>query len=196
MDYLKIQRMRITGVTPGTNGLTVSAELTAAPGVCPHCPGSPSGLAAHGTVSRVVKDVPARGRTVRIVITRRRYRCPACGSIFREYTATPGGAAGAATPRVLGLGVVYVRLKKVLVMTDAGRRRVTLLTRSTDGVSIARALLRLPEHWRVEVIIFDTSALLRYVVRRVLPRAEVVVDRFHLRRMANYDSGRGRRHIQ
>src|ERR1700760_523819 len=64
---------------PSLNGVRVWAELTTTPGTCPHCPNALFGLKAHGTKSQTIKDAPMRGRTVEIVVKRRRYRCPVCG---------------------------------------------------------------------------------------------------------------------
>jgi transposase len=80
MDYLNLPGMRTTGVISLKENLRVLAEQTTSPGMCPHCCNMLFALRLHGTKRQAVKDAPSRGKTVEIVVTRRRYRCPVCGS--------------------------------------------------------------------------------------------------------------------
>jgi transposase len=243
VDYLDLQGMKTTGRVPSTDSLRVLAELTTVPGACPHCPNSLFGLKAHGTKSQTIKDAPMRGRTVEIVVKRRRYRCPVCGrtclqpfagvderwgmtlrlvefveresllkpfnqvaqetgvapstvrAIFREYVARLEEEVCFETPRVLGLDGVYIRRKERLVLTDIERRRVVQIAAGVKERSVAQALFRLPERKRVEIVTMDMSASLRRAVLYALPWAVIVVDRFHIQRMANQAVDRVRRRI-
>jgi transposase len=243
VDYLDITGMKTIGRDPSTNSVRVWAELTTAPGRCPHCPNTLFGLKAHGTKSQTIKDAPMRGRTVEIVIKRRRYRCPVCGrtclqpfvgvderwgmtlrlvelveresltkpfnqvaqetgvapstvrAIFREHIARLEQSVCFETPRVLGLDGVYIRRKERLVLTDIERRRVVQIAASVKERSVAQALFSLPERRRVEVVTLDMSASLRRAVQHALPWAVIVVDRFHIQRMANQAVDRVRRRI-
>jgi transposase len=116
-------------------------------------------------------------------------------AIFREHVAELERTMTFETPRVLGLDGVYVRRKERLVMTDIERRRVVQMTASIKERSVAQALLRLPERRRVEVVTLDMSASLRRAVLHALPWAVIVVDRFHIQRMANQAVDRVRRRI-
>jgi transposase len=116
-------------------------------------------------------------------------------AIFREYVARLEQGTAFETPRVLGLDGVYIRRKERLVMTDIERRQVVQITASIKERSVAQALFRLPERRRVEVVTLDMSASLRRAVLHALPWAVIVVDRFHIQRMANQAVDRVRRRI-
>jgi transposase len=116
-------------------------------------------------------------------------------AIFREHVAELERTMTFETPRVLGLDGVYIRRKERLVLTDIERRRVVQIAASIKERSVAQALLRLPERRRVEVVTLDMSASLRRAVLHALPWAVIVVDRFHIQRMANQAVDRVRRRI-
>src|ERR1051326_2038953 len=65
----------------------------------------------------------------------------------------------------------------------------------TQVTADAHAPVRLPERRRVEVVTLDMSASLRRAVLHALPWAVIVVDRFHIQRMANQAVDRVRRRI-
>lgn len=116
-------------------------------------------------------------------------------AIFREYVARLEQEVCFETPRVLGLDGVYIRRKERLVLTDIERRRVVQIAASIKERSVAQALFSLPERKRVEVVTLDMSASLRRAVLHALPWAVIVVDRFHIQRMANQAVDRVRRRI-
>lgn len=116
-------------------------------------------------------------------------------AIFREHVARLEKEVCFQTPRVLGLDGVYIRRKERLVMTDIEHRRVVQITASIKERSVAQALFQIPERRRVEVVTIDMSASLRRAVVHALPWAIIVVDRFHIQRMANQAVDRVRRRI-
>ncbi len=71
---------------------------------------------------------------------------------------------------------------------DTGRPGWLLgLVAGRSGAAVASWLARQPQQWRdgVEVVALDPSAPFAAAIRRVLPNATIVVDHFHLVRLAN-----------
>lgn len=116
-------------------------------------------------------------------------------SIFLAHVEALEGARVIETPRVLGIDGKYIQRRERLVLTDIERRRVVEISASIRERSVAQTLFRLPGRWRVEVVTMDMSAPLRRAVRHALPQAVIVVDRFHVQRMANQAIDRVRRRI-
>lgn len=77
LPYLKSGEHEETG-----DALRVTAEVTVRPVACPYCRRQP--VYSHGTQSQEYADAPIRGKPVRILIDRRRYRCPHCSKTFFE----------------------------------------------------------------------------------------------------------------
>jgi transposase len=89
------------------------------------------------------------------------------------------------TPRVLGLDGVYINSKERLILTDPERGLIIDMWPKVRAESVALALRGLPDRERVEVVTIDMSNSLRLAVRQALPDAAIVIDRYHIQRMAN-----------
>jgi transposase len=81
-------------------------------------------------------------------------------------------------PRVLGINIVCVGKRERLLLTDIEERRVINLTANTDQKASEGAILKLRNHWRIEVVTLAILPSLRLSVRRMLPQAKIIVDRF------------------
>lgn len=99
-------------------------------------------------------------------------------------------------PRVIGLDGIKIRKKGLFtVVTDVERRLVLHMWKYSRGAqqddlrAAVRALVPLLKSMdgagQVEVVVMDMARQYRAAVREALPQARIVVDRFHLQRMAN-----------
>lgn len=88
------------------------------------------------------------------------------------------------TPRWLGIDEVHLVKRARCILTNVEQRTVIdmLATRTKDVVS--RYLYRLPNKQYIELVAMDMWQPYKDAVRDVLPQATVVVDRFHVVRLA------------
>lgn len=100
------------------------------------------------------------------------------------------------TPRVLGLDGVYVNSKERAVLTDPARGLVINLVPTVRAELLGNVLNTMPGRERVEVVTIDMSAGLRSAVSQAFPQAAVVVDRYHIQRMANESVDRVRQRLR
>jgi transposase len=88
-------------------------------------------------------------------------------------------------PRVLGLDGVYINSKERAILTDPARGLVIDLVPTVQAKLLGNVLRGIPGSERVEVVTIDMSLGLRWAVSHAFPRAAIVVDRYHIQRMAN-----------
>jgi transposase len=100
-------------------------------------------------------------------------------------------------PRVIGLDGIKIRKKGYYtVITDIERRLVLHMwgysrgkKNKNDRQAAVRSLVTLLREMngagQVEVVVMDMSSQYRSAVEKALPNARIVIDRFHLQRMAN-----------
>jgi transposase len=88
------------------------------------------------------------------------------------------------TPRWLGIDEVHLVRKARCILTNVEQRTVIdmLTTRTKDVVS--RYLYRMPDKQYIELVAMDMWQPYRDAVRDILPQATVVIDRFHVIRLA------------
>jgi transposase len=88
------------------------------------------------------------------------------------------------TPRWLGIDEVHLVKKARCLLTNVEQRTVIdmLATRTKDVVS--RYLYRMPDRQYIELVAMDMWQPYRDAVRDILPQATVVIDRFHVIRLA------------
>lgn len=113
------------------------------------------------------------------------------------------------TPRVLGLDGIHIersdvakrqksqdklteeekldRLSRIErgVLTDIEDGQVIDVRRSCSKEEIVRAIKRIPDYEKIEVVVIDMSHTLRNAVQEALPQAVIVIDRFHIQRYAS-----------
>ena len=106
-------------------------------------------------------------------------------------------------PYVTHLGIDEISLRKghrqfALVLSDLKRRRVLDVLSDRLQESLEQWLLALPEPARqaIKVVSIDMWRPYAGAVRNVLPRAQVVVDRFHAMKQLNERLQQARRRLQ
>lgn len=88
-------------------------------------------------------------------------------------------------PRQLGIDEVTVLRNPRAIFTDVDERRVLDLLETRTKPTVARWLQLLPQKEFVQVVTIDMWPPYRDAVRAVLPHAAIVVDKFHIVRMAS-----------
>lgn len=99
-------------------------------------------------------------------------------------------------PRVLGLDGVYIKSKERAVLTDPERGLVINLVPTVKAELLGPALRNMPGYEKVEVVTIDMSLGLRSAVRHAFPQAAIVIDRYHIQRMANESVDRVRHRLR
>lgn len=116
--------------------------------------------------------------------------------IFDGYVGRLRETVSFEPPRVIGLDGIKIRKKgRFTVVTDIERRLVLHMWRysrndkKNDRQAAVRSLVTLLREMngaeQVEVVVMDMSSQYRGAVEEALPQAKIVIDRFHLERMAN-----------
>jgi transposase len=108
-------------------------------------------------------------------------------------------------PRVIGLDSLEIRGKGCYaVVTDIERRLVLRMWKyAEEGEknktlvvrTLSRKLKRMAGTKHVEVVVIDMSSHLSCAVEKALPQAKIVIDRFHIQRMANEAMHAARRRV-
>ena len=93
----------------------------------------------------------------------------------------------AVCPRVLGIDEHFFSRKDGFATTfcDLEHHRVYDLTLGRSEAALAGYFMRLKQPERVRVVCMDLSTTYRCLVRRYLPQARIVADRFHVIRLIN-----------
>lgn len=93
----------------------------------------------------------------------------------------------AVCPRVLGIDEHFFSRKLGFATTfcDLEHHRVYDLTLGRSEAALAGYFMRLKQPERVRVVCMDLSSIYRALVRKYLPQARIVADRFHVIRLIN-----------
>lgn len=81
-ELLGLQGVKVTNIEKNAENITIYAGLERKKHLCPCCGSATDTI--HDYRTQVVKDTPAFGKTVTIVLRKRRYRCNHCGKRFFE----------------------------------------------------------------------------------------------------------------
>lgn len=89
------------------------------------------------------------------------------------------------TPAWMGLDEVYLLGSARGVITDVGNRTLVDFLPKRDKITVAKRILRMPGREKIELVTMDMWRPYWTVVRELLPKAQVVVDRWHVQKYAN-----------
>lgn len=87
------------------------------------------------------------------------------------------------TPQCLGLDEVYISGRIHFVLTDLVNRRPIDLLLKADSMTLGRCLLQLPQREQVRVVVMDFNRSNLEIVKRVLPQAAVVINKWNVLRL-------------
>ena len=105
--------------------------------------------------------------------------------IFKEYTAELAKTYKFETPAILGIDELHLIGKPRCVLTNAEYRTIIDLLEKRDQQTVQKYLAGLKDGHKVEVVVMDMWRPYRLAVQAALKNAVVVVDKFHIVRMAN-----------
>src|SRR5579875_2603530 len=105
-------------------------------------------------------------------------------NIFRDYINRLEETLRFETPKWLGIDEIHI-IKPRCVITNIEERTLIDLLPNRNKETVIGYLNRLSNQERVQYVTMDMWAPYRDAVRTVLPQATIIVDKFHVVRMAN-----------
>ena len=87
-------------------------------------------------------------------------------------------------PRVLGIDETHFSKKMHLVMTDIEKRTLLDMRKDRSQVATQKAIMRLRNWQDIEIVTIDMWRPYLRAVKQLIPTAIVVIDRFHVAKMA------------
>lgn len=89
------------------------------------------------------------------------------------------------TPRCLGIDELYLNRRYRCILTNLEERTLVDLLPGRQQDAVTKRLMSMTERDKVEIVSMDMWKPYRRAVQAVLPQARIVVDKFHVVRMAN-----------
>ncbi|MBS0211776.1 MAG: ISL3 family transposase [Proteobacteria bacterium] len=105
--------------------------------------------------------------------------------VFDDYVAELASTSRFQTPRYLGIDELKIIGAYRAMITNVERNTIFDLRESRSKADLLAYFQVLPDKDKVEWVAMDMYHVYRQVVRQALPHARIVVDRFHIERMAN-----------
>lgn len=105
-------------------------------------------------------------------------------NVFRAYAERVEAAHRFVAPELLGIDELHIRGVARCILTDLKGRNVVDFLETRTKTAVYHALLRLEDRERVEVVAIDMYRPYQTAAKAALPQAVVVVDKFHVVRMA------------
>src|SRR5690625_2252278 len=106
-------------------------------------------------------------------------------NIFNDYVAELEAHTEFRTPKWLGLDEVHLLKNYRFVVTDVENRSVIDILRKRNKSVVIDYLSKLQDIDKVELVAMDMWRPYRDAVNMVIPHAKVVIDKFHVVKLAN-----------
>jgi len=106
-------------------------------------------------------------------------------NIFNDYVAELEAETEFRTPRWLGLDEVHLLKNYRFVVTDVENRSVIDILRKRNKSVVIDYLSKMQDVDKVELVAMDMWRPYRDAVNTVIPHAKIVIDKFHVVKMAN-----------
>lgn len=100
------------------------------------------------------------------------------------------------SPQILGIDEVHLNRKMRLVFTNIGENTILDLISSRKKQTVINALYRFKSLKKIKYVTIDMWRPYRDAVNAVLPHAVIVIDKFHVVKMANEAVERGRKALR
>lgn len=105
--------------------------------------------------------------------------------VFDDHVAELAGKLRFETPRFMGIDELKIIGSYRAMITNVERRTVFDMRETRSKADLLPYFKALRDRDKVEWVAMDIYHVYRQVVREALPQARIVVDRFHIQRMAN-----------
>lgn len=116
--------------------------------------------------------------------------------IFRRYADKELANLKIETPEVMGIDEIHMMSGYRGVITDVKNRTLVDMLQNRNKPTVLRYLAQLPNKERVKIVNMDMWNPYRDAVREVLPNAIIIVDKFHVVRMATEAMERVRKQVR
>jgi transposase len=106
-------------------------------------------------------------------------------NVFHEHVRHLDETTVFATPKWLGIDELTLLRHPRCIMTNLEERTIIALLKNRSQATVSQYLHDLHRRGRVEIVAMDMWEPYRNAVQRVLHRPRIIVDKFHVVRMAN-----------
>lgn len=106
-------------------------------------------------------------------------------NIFRDYARELESKFRFETPEKLGIDEVHLLGKARNVMSNLTERTIIEMLPSRNKPAISKYFMHVPDRNKIKIVCMDMWNPYREVITAMLPDAEIVIDKFHVVRMAN-----------
>ena len=106
-------------------------------------------------------------------------------NIFKDYVALKEREYQFETPKWLGIDEIHIIKKPRLVLTNVERRTIYDIKPNRNKDTVIQRLSEIKDNTYIEYVTMDMWKPYKDAVNTVIPHAKVVVDKFHVVRMAN-----------
>jgi transposase len=117
-------------------------------------------------------------------------------NVFHAYIARMKETVTTITPEWLGIDELWLLRKPRAIITNVKENTLIDILADREKTTIQRYLQLMPDRSRIEVVTMDMWKPYRDAVRVILPDADVVVDKFHVVKMANYSVDQMRKELR
>jgi transposase len=101
-------------------------------------------------------------------------------NLFVEHSLELEKSVRFETPRWMGIDEVFYRGRYLIVITNLEHRTVVNLLSAKSAAALTDYFLGLPDPGGVELVSMDMEGMYANKVHEILPRAIVVIDKFHI----------------
>lgn len=123
------------------------------------------------TFSRIARDVGVTEGTVR--------------NVFKRLLERLEGSFKVETPRVLGIDELHLLGKPRCILTNIEQSTIIDLLEDRKKDMVYRYLVNMPDRQWVEIVTIDMWQPYRDAVKAAMPGSAIVIDKFHILRMAD-----------
>ncbi|MDD2660675.1 MAG: ISL3 family transposase [Methylococcales bacterium] len=116
--------------------------------------------------------------------------------ILKNYTEKLNEQYSFETPEILGIDEVHLNREMRLVLINIGERTIVDMIDNRNKKAVINALYRFKSPTTIKIVTMDMWRPYRDAVAAVLPHAVVVIDKFHVVKMANEAVEKGRKDLR
>lgn len=117
-------------------------------------------------------------------------------NIFRDYVNYLAEVVRFETPQYLGIDEIHLLHKPRCVMTNIEENTIIDLLQNRNKDTVIRRLSSLPNKEKIKVVAMDMWKPYKDAVKVALPQAMIVIDKFHVVRMANEAMEKARKSLR
>lgn len=117
-------------------------------------------------------------------------------NVFANYVTAIENKHDWQAPRVLGIDETHFSQKMHLVMTDIEKRTLLDMRKDRSQAATQKAIMRLRGWKNIEIVCIDMWRPYHRAVKQLIPNTVVVIDRFHVAKMAGEAMEKARKAVR